>query len=432
MVYVMGFNLSPRDKKILAILLSYRGVTAKQLTILITEKSDFTLSEEKSIYNSLRKLKKQGLIIAHKLQETVANGSMYYLSPKGYSLTLDLLNIEADQKGEGWLPYVSSFETNFADLPYEIYSPPKKQTAHHLMLVEVFLQLLKHKDEIPEGVPHRSNLYSSRDYYHNDGKHLLSKKFRPDGEILINSNRYTIEIDRAMETHEQLVQKLEVYKSYFEHCKRTGEPNTIKGIIFVVEDRRRMHGIKKRWASLLAAYVKVLYPEWREVPLILTSMSSITETILQEKVILNDTFEDIKNRTNARLEKLPHTSEIKHYVYNAKEEVKYAYSIGFNVDASFSLYNSSVCHEYDTRMFTTHIDLQNNLISGVTTDSKKHLEGYNYCNARTLVWYSDDRRQPVLVDLTPYKVHPQLSGVFKKAAEHIDFYCDKTTTEHSE
>lgn len=432
MAYVMGFNISLRDKIILAFLLSYRGMTAKQLTKFITGNSDFTLSEEKSIYNSLRKLKKQGLIFAHKLQETVANGSMYYLSPKGYSLALDLLNVEAGQKGEGWLPYESSFETNFADLPYEVYSPPKKQTAHHLMLVDLFLQLIEIGDEIPEGVPHRLNLYSSQKYLLKDGPHMEPRKLRPDGEILINSKRYTIEIDRATENHEQLVEKLKMYKAYFEHCKRTEETNTIQGIIFVVEDRRRVHGIKRRWTSLLAAYVKVLYPEWRHIPLIMTSKTFVTETIIDERVILNDTIEDVKTRTDLMMPS--HSTGKRHVHYNFGTQVhpNNTYTIHYGTDSGFSCYNSVICHQFDSRLFNAYIHLKKNIVSNLQAFPEKYVKGYKYRTARTMVWYTDIRLRPVLVDLEPYGIEPAMSSVFKEAVEFTDFYHNRAIKEDSE
>lgn len=432
MAHVMGFNISLRDKIILAILLSYRGVTAKQLTIFVMGNRDYTLSEEKSIYNSLRKLKKQGLIFAFKLQETVSNGSMYYLSPKGYSLALDLLNVEAGQKGEGWLPYESSFETNFADLPYEVYSPPKKQTAHHLMLVDLFLQLIEMGDEIPEGIPHRLNLYASQKYLLKDGPHMEPRKLRPDGEILINSKRYTIEIDRATENHEQLVEKFKIYKAYFEHCKRNGEINTIQGIIFVVEDRRRMHGINRRWASLLAAYVKVLYPEWRHIPLILTSKIFITETILGERAILNDTIEDVKTRNDHMMSSYHTQPQCEHYYFGTQVQTNNMYTIHYGADSAFSCYNSVICHQYDSRLFSTYIHLKKNIVSTLQAFPEKYVKGFKYRTARIMVWYTDIRLRPVLVDLEPYGIDPAMSKVFKEAVEFADFYHNPAIKEDSE
>lgn len=424
MPYILGFKLSERDEKILEFLFSYRGITAKQLIILLLGKSLYSLSEEKSVYNSLRKLKNQGLVSSHRLQDTVTNGSMYYLSPKGYNLMLDLLNIETEQQGQGWLPHGGLTDDTFADISYEIYSPPKKQTAHHLMLIDFFLRIRGLSNDVVEGFPHRSNIYSSQKFHQPVGNRMQTKKFRPDGEVMINSRRYTVEIDRAMETHEQLVQKFEVYKAYFEHCKRNKEFIPIQGILFVVEDRRRMHGIKKRWASLLAAYAKTLYPEWRDIPLILTTMSSAADTILDESSILSTGNEGIKKTMQVWLRNKFNVSSCVHYSLGEEQDLEYSYTIGLKDDSTYDIYNGTLCHEYDTRLFTAFTDLQKNIAPQVKEKPSRHTEGRRFHIAKTMISYPEHLRKPVVVDVKPYGVDPQLSYLFKEASKLIEFCWD--------
>jgi sugar-specific transcriptional regulator TrmB len=64
MAYVFGFNLSHQSERILKTLLIYRGMTAKQLTGFLFGPLQHSLSEEKSVYNYLRKLRGQGLVTA--------------------------------------------------------------------------------------------------------------------------------------------------------------------------------------------------------------------------------------------------------------------------------------------------------------------------------------------------------------------------------
>lgn len=425
MPYILGFKLSERDEKILEFLFSYRGITAKQLITLLLGKPLYSLSEEKSVYNSLRKLKNQGLVSSHRLQDTITNGSMYYLSPKGYNLMLDLLNIETEQQGQGWLPHGVHSDETFADISYEVYSPPKKQTAHHLMLIDFFIQIRGISNEGMEGIPHRSNIYSSKKFHQPVHNRMQTKKFRPDAEIIINARHYTVEIDRAMETHEQLVQKFEVYKAYFEHCKRNEEFIPIQGILFVVEDRRRMHGIKKRWASLLAAYAKTLYPEWSDIPLILTTMSSVSDTILDENSILSAGPKHIQKQTHNFWKNETNVLSSAFYNTRSKLNPKFKYMINLKDDCNFSVYNGSLCHEFDTRLFTACLELQKNIVPHVKANIKHYAEGHNFHSAKTLIVYTDHLRKPVVVDVKPYGVDPQLSYMFKEESNLIEFYCDQ-------
>ncbi|PFQ44837.1 hypothetical protein COK05_16000 [Bacillus cereus] len=58
----------------------YRGTTDKQLAIIVYEQEEYTLSREKNIYNSLRKLKNQGIVQSIRLQDNFAKGPLYYLT----------------------------------------------------------------------------------------------------------------------------------------------------------------------------------------------------------------------------------------------------------------------------------------------------------------------------------------------------------------
>lgn len=426
MPYVMGFNISARDERILEILLSYRGVTAKQMTILLTKSRAYSLSEEKSVYNSLRKLKNQGLIAAHKLHETVANGSLYHLTSKGYTFTLDLMNVENGKTCEGWLPQDPYIDSGFADIPYEVFSPPKKQTAHHLMLIDFFINVIDLNDDVVQPIPHRLNIYSSQTYDYPGERYMQTRKFRPDGEIMINSKRYAIEIDRAMESHEQLVQKFEVYKGYLDHCKKKNELQPLHGIIFVVEDRKRSHGMKKRWASLLAAYSKTLYPDWSGVHLILTSMSLVKQTILDEQSILRNDYSSSCSRMDTILKDLKlttHTTDFSRQVEDIREHV---FTSGYTPESECFIYNCIPCQEFDSRMLMGVLEHQNTVTYNMKKNAQAYTKGHKYMGASTFVCYSDKWRKPAIVDLTQFGVIGRISNVFKQPSDFISFYHDKS------
>lgn len=276
MAFFMGFNLTERATKVLLTIFFYRGMTAKDLAIFMTGTADYNLSQEKSTHNYLSSLIKQGLVTSYKLQATVSRGSMYYLTKKGLEVVKDILNIDEGQHGSGWLPVTDS--TVFWDSPYEYYMPPLKQPAHHLMMIEFFTKLIADQEHI---VRHRLNQYASKKYEYQKKQYRL----RPDAEIIINDSLYTIEIDRATESHEQLVQKFETYKAYLDYCEENnyGSKLRINTIVFVVESKRREQGIRRRWGNILSAYFKGMGERAHEINLIMTTMDNVMHTIHLEQ-----------------------------------------------------------------------------------------------------------------------------------------------------
>lgn len=258
----------------------YRGMTAKQLARMIHAPLEHSLSEEKSVYNFLGKLKKQGLVLSYKLQSNVAAGSLYFLSAKGYELFKEIANVELDHYGDGWIESFEEFgDRSFGDLDYELYKPPLKQPAHHLLMIEFFIAV----KSIDGGsvVDHRLNLYAAQTYYIEKEKH----RFRPDAEIWIRDNdrRYTIEIDRGTEDFSKLQEKFEVYSRYFDYLKAKGKEEEIpSGIIFVAETKRKTHGIQRRWATILKAFWSKLVAYKNTVNLIFTTIDQVEATLTCE------------------------------------------------------------------------------------------------------------------------------------------------------
>lgn len=417
MTYLLGYNLTDRAESILTILLSYRGVTAKQLTQLLFSSSTFTLSEEKSIYNSLRKLKGQGLVSAHKLQANVANGSLYFLTSRGYEITLDLMNIDEGKKGTGWLPYDYVSDFPLADLPYEIYSPPKKQVAHHLMLTEFFIRLEQVKTLDGEPVLHRSNLYASLTYNYKEQGVMKVNRYRPDGEIRINHNRFAIEIDRAMESHEQLVSKFKTYKQYLDHCKDTLEPDPINGIIFVVESNRRFHGIRKRWTSILSAFFKTMDEYKDDVNLILCPMDSVARTIeiegrrsvdsVRKRDIVTSIFEK-ENIVN------PHI-----YTYTKTKEFSFAYTIN---QSTYKIWFCEMSHEFESGIYAKYLSFIEKRLSSLK-DKKQHPEIKDHSFARLSPIIAYDTFQPfVVTNFEHYNVNPYLARQLSSLKEIVYFH----------
>jgi hypothetical protein len=298
MSIILGFNVTDFSIRILQSLFIHRGMTAKQLTQVLNPSTLPSISQEKSILNYLRKLKKQKLVVSVRLQRDFSYGSIYYLTDRGDELIKHWLNICKGQQGEGW---VMADNPLFGDIPYPISRPPLDQTLHHLALIDFFIELNKHTDL---GLDYRLNLYASKNYYVNGEKF----RFRPDGEIkLMDGRRIAVEIDRGTENHEQLRRKFKVYRQYLDYVYDSKSETPPVAILFVLEDKQRQHGIKRRWANIATAFLAEIGPYHDKVNLIMTSLTKTKETLHFE--INRDyygklSYENLLNNLNGGLHEL--------------------------------------------------------------------------------------------------------------------------------
>ena len=273
MTQSQSLALSEKEVRILTYLFNYRGMRAKDLVVFETNTTRYSLSNEKSIYNYLAKLKRKGLIKSNRLQGVNSLGSLYYLSSTGLELVKNQLNISVGRQGNGFLPIME--ETTFWDIPAEYQSPPLKQTEHFLLTIEFFKQLVADK-ETP--YRHTTTFYSNLTYVHEQKMH----KVKPDAAVIIDGNFYAVEIDRATENHEQLIQKFLKYKHHYDYCNLAEDKTTVRpvhSILFVVEERSRRHGIQRRWTNVLSAFFKAFDEEFPEINLILVPMNEVAATL---------------------------------------------------------------------------------------------------------------------------------------------------------
>ncbi|WP_346200245.1 replication-relaxation family protein [Caldifermentibacillus hisashii] len=270
-------KLSNRDKDIIRTLYRYRGMTAWQLAQKVHNTYTPKNSQKSMIHNYLKRLKKQKLVTSKKLEEDVALGSIYYLTPIGFNIAKDLLNIEIGQIGDGYL-FADDFESEgyhtHADLEYSIYKPPLEQIGHHLLLIDTLIKL----DFLDKGnlIDYRLSMYATREYQSDKG----NGKLRPDAEMLIDSNRsYFIEIDKGTEGYQQLYGKFINYKHYFSQLNEEELPDAI---LFITDEKRQLYGIKRRWATILTAYLNAMGPFSAKVNLIFSPINMLEDTISLE------------------------------------------------------------------------------------------------------------------------------------------------------
>lgn len=145
MSIISEYQLTHCSMKLLAYLFYYRGMTALQLSQMYYESEKAFPTQKSSVHNYLSKLKKQNLVASKKPEDSVRPGSIYYLTPKGFEVVKEMLNIDVGATENGFilLNEKNGIPTQ-SDLPYSLYQPPKQQIQHHLLLIDFFIRLRIH------------------------------------------------------------------------------------------------------------------------------------------------------------------------------------------------------------------------------------------------------------------------------------------------
>ncbi len=249
-------NLMPRKQKtIVKILFEYRGLLYEQLIEELSYRftgRPASQSFTKNTYKDLQKLEEQRMII----REPIKIGrtkDLIYLSEAGHEYAAELFGIYPGHIGTGW-------ERDFGDFPYDLQRPPKVSSPvilHHLIVASVLLRLERLKHSYPDyEIDYRDNRYASVKY-DVDG---IVNRFKPDGELLIRSGRYLLEVDRGTEFGEKLREKFQSYRRYLEHLHESGE-SLPEGVIFVC-NKDSYNGMLKRWSLISSIFWSEL-SEWR-------------------------------------------------------------------------------------------------------------------------------------------------------------------------
>ncbi|SLK50292.1 Uncharacterised protein [Mycobacteroides abscessus subsp. abscessus] len=407
MAYLLGYDLTEYDIDIIDCLTNYRGVKPYHLSIM-KYGVNYTNSQEKTIYKYLRKLLDQKLIAKYKLQDG-SEGSMYYLTSKGYELAKDLFNIEEGKKGEGWINEDGC--TSYGDFPYELFSPPLEQAPHHLLSIDFLFKLRSINTTFIE---HRINLYSAVTYGNSENKF----RFRPDAEIRLENNRtYAIEIDRGSENHEQLCKKFRTYRHYYEIAKQSGLDVRHAGIIFIVEDKRKKHGMKRRWKNICAAFFKEMGDYHKDVNLIMTTVSDTSETILFELYRKNYEQRFI-NKLSTFLNKKGN-QDVKLYLINEPDN-DYKQIITTNMVGNNAFYVTVyiTSQTFEANVYSKFMNVYGQIKAIKNQEAVKGLEFRGF---RKATIYGNEI--PYLInDIEPYELDEEFNNVLREFNDNVQYY----------
>ncbi|WOV84722.1 replication-relaxation family protein [Sporosarcina jeotgali] len=404
------YNLSDRSNELLKLLHLYRGMTAKQLAKFVFNVKELSTSQEKSIYNYLSALRKRNLVTSYRSTNQLRGSSIFYLSQWGYNYTLDLLDIGLGQSNDGWLP-AGTEESSSSEFSYELYTPPLKQLDHHLQLIDFFISIHIFEEEnyFSYEVKHRNNLYAAKKFKV-DGK---VSRYRPDAEILLNGNLFTIEIDRGTESHEQLCAKFETYKKYLELQQ---DKECLRGIIFVVESKVRNHGVRRRWENILGAFLKVLYKFKKNIKLILTTSDSIEETLLHEL-----------NREN-------YYNRLQYFVdqWNVEYEEIKQLKLGNGTKSNFfigqsgnkaQLYFAGISGCFDSTFLVEYLS-NCNLIPKI--EETLRMKGLKSSGVSVIVFTPSSQHPHIPLNLDTFNLNKTITVPLAKISETIEYSCIET------
>lgn len=325
-VNILNIHLTTREIEIIKILFRFRGATAVQIATCLYYTFEPSKSEKSSTHNHLARLKTKKVIKSKKIESHIAEGSLYYLSPSGYELAKDYLDIDVDQVGDGFSNELNKIK--YSDLSYDTYKPPFEQIGHHLLCTNSLLQLEFYFK--PPKITSRTSAYAARIYYQNNVKSIL----RPDAEFKTGENsHYFLEIDMATENSSQLLLKFKNYKEYFNTLKVDQLP---QAIFFIMKGNGKSTGFKRRCKTVISTYLNVMEKKYSHlVNLIIVSLNDfangvkfeihknkLTLSMLKEfmNTRIDSDYEFTLNFHNPREGGVPFA-----FVYNNKHLYKYYY-----------------------------------------------------------------------------------------------------------
>ncbi|MDE3840260.1 hypothetical protein C0966_13035 [Bacillus methanolicus] len=408
MAKVLGYQISETSMKLLTLLFYYRGMTALQLAKMYFKSHNPTAVQKSSVHNYLRKLKDQKLVTSKKLDGDNYVGSLYYLTQAGLEVVKSLLNIEDGQTGTGYILANENKEDTQADLEYGIYKPPMEQIHHHLILIDFFVRLRLMSNQ---QVDHRLSMYASKEYEYN-GKEA---KIRPDAEVVLPYDRhYCIEIDRATESHSQLIQKFENYRHYFEYAEEINE-KLPTAIVFVTDEKQYQYGMNRRWTNVLAAYLKTMGDYALKVNLFMLPLNKVEHFIR---------FETYRPQLNRKVQTLLEKTLIQKGNYKDvqtfKQPTDYSsidYMIAFT-QTKYHVYFVRVAYEYDASIFSGFHHFINNL----GDIHRKQQTPYKPSGVSQAIFYTDER--PFLPDYMRknYDLPQEFLSHLELLSQHLSMY----------
>lgn len=255
-------RITERQEDILIYLFKVRGATVKQITqgIFLTT-NDLSKSHlYRKMYETINRLQKKQLINSYSSKYSKA--LIYYLTEKGLNEVYDILFIPLNHRGMG-------FNNDYGFFNHSVHMPPKLSVNHFLQQTEFYNIVLALQKMVPGAFDYRDNLYAAREYDYMAGTNQIKGSYKPDGELLVEDNRFFIEIDTGSEYSAEFQNKFNNLFNYLQSLEND-EEEFPRAIVFVANkvqkrrfnglinpsDQRRYHTIKEAFESSCGQFVK--------------------------------------------------------------------------------------------------------------------------------------------------------------------------------
>ncbi|WP_338657261.1 replication-relaxation family protein (plasmid) [Sporosarcina psychrophila] len=218
---------APKQFDVLMYLYRVRGAIAEQIVFSVWNVPSHSSSYDstrRSVYQILSKLTEKRLV--KRTSRDFKEGGVYYLTAFGYDEMIAYLDLQPSYIGKG-------FNKDNGYFDYSLATPTLINIDHFLKQVDVFNTYQVLEKNYPGVFDYRDNRYAATAYkLSNEGK----AKFRSDGEIKVLDELYELEVDRATERGEALVNKFSGYNRYFQWLTKNNMPLP-KGIIVIIPNR---------------------------------------------------------------------------------------------------------------------------------------------------------------------------------------------------
>lgn len=263
-----------------------------------------------------------------------------------------------------------------------------------------------------ETITHRHNLYAAR-------KHRIREgiiQYRPDAEILINDKVFTVEIDRTTESHEQLKQKFHTYRQYFETIANDSAKELPAGIVFIVESRRREHGIQRRWHNILSAFYSVLSDYSHQVNILLTTIDRVAETLWIERE-----RETYRSQIRDHIKSYIEPNQRVHFLSNTSHTEPLTAIVTDETD-TYRLLLCDVAQEYESAIYRKQIHFQDRQLTGYK-QKQFTIQNRNvaFKDHKTVLFYPTYR--PLIVDsFKTYTLSVNLTHKLALLSDTVDYH----------
>ncbi|ACA42231.1 replication-relaxation family protein (plasmid) [Lysinibacillus sphaericus] len=273
-------RITERQEEILVYLFKVRGATVKQITQGVFSTTE-DLSDShlyRKMFDTVNRLEKKQLITS--FASKYSKALIYFLTEKGLNMVYDFLFVPLNHTGKG-------FNDDYGYFKHSVHMPPKLSVNHFLQQTNFYNIVLALKKKVPGAFDYRDNLYAAKQYDYMAGTTNITGAYKPDGELLVEDQRFFIEVDTGSEYSSEFQTKFNNLFNYLQSLANNGE-EIPTAIVFVANkvQRRRFNGLvnpseQRRYFTIKEAFEKACGNFTKRVDLVYLQLKQVERYFLQ-------------------------------------------------------------------------------------------------------------------------------------------------------